>query len=78
MSDETTKTSAPTQWKWVMIGVVVGVVIIGGSFFIVAPTFHSTAIQALVLLVGFVVTGAVVGYFSPGVTIKEASSPGLS
>ncbi len=77
MSDETKKAAAPTQWKWVVIGVVVGVVIIGGSFFIVAPTFHSTAIQSLVLLIGFVVTGAVVGYFSPGVTIKEALYAGL-
>ncbi|MGA7161190.1 MAG: hypothetical protein WBZ48_09310 [Bacteroidota bacterium] len=77
MSDEITKTAAPTQWKWVAIGVVVGVVIIGGSFFIVAPTFHSTAIQSLVLLIGFVVTGGVVGYFSPGVTIKEAFFAGL-
>ena len=77
MSDETTKTATPTQWKWVVIGVVVGVVIIGGSFFIVAPTFHSTAIQSLVLLIGFVVMGAVVGYFSPGVTIREALFAGL-
>jgi len=77
MSDEITKTAAPTQWKWVVIGVVAGVIIIGGSFFIVAPTFHSTAIQSLVLLIGFVVTGAVVGYFSPGVTIKEALFAGL-
>jgi hypothetical protein len=77
MSDETTKTATPTQWKWVIIGVVVGVVIIGGSFFIVAPTFHSTAVQSLVLLIGFVVTGAVVGYFSPGVTIREAFFAGL-
>jgi hypothetical protein len=77
MSDEITKPAAPTQWKWVVIGVVAGVIIIGGSFFIVAPTFHSTAIQSLVLLIGFVVTGAVVGYFSPGVTIKEAFFAGL-
>lgn len=77
MSDEKTKTATPTQWKWVVIGVVVGVVIIGGSFFIVAPTFHSTAIQSLVLLIGFVVMGAVVGYFSPGVTIKEAFFAGI-
>ncbi len=77
MSDEITKTAAPTQWKWVVIGVVVGVIIIGGSFFIVAPTFHSTAIQALVVLIGFVVTGGIVGYFSPGVTIKEAFFAGL-
>jgi hypothetical protein len=77
MSDEITKTAVPTQWKWVVIGVIVGVVIIGGSFFVVAPTFHSTAIQSLVLLIGFVVTGAVVGYFSPGVTIKEALFAGV-
>lgn len=77
MSDDTAKTSTPTQWKWVLIGVVVGIVIIGASFLIVAPTFHSVAIQALVVLVGFVVTGAVVGYFSPGVTIREAFFSGL-
>ncbi|HTY10502.1 MAG TPA: hypothetical protein VMF88_05475 [Bacteroidota bacterium] len=77
MSDEVTKTASPTQWKWVIIGVVAGIIIIGGSFFIVAPTFHSTAIQSLVLLIGFVVTGAVVGYFSPGITIKEAFFAGL-
>lgn len=77
MSNETAKAATPTQWKWVVIGVVAGIVIIGGSFFIVAPTFHSTAIQALVVLIGFVVTGAVVGYFSPGVTIKEAFFAGL-
>ncbi|HTR81812.1 MAG TPA: hypothetical protein VMM58_09300 [Bacteroidota bacterium] len=77
MPDEMTKTASPTQWKWVLIGVGAGIIIIGGSFFIVAPTFHSTAIQSLVVLIGFVVTGAVVGYFSPGVTIKEAFFAGL-
>jgi len=64
------------QWKWVIVGVVVGVAIAGASFFIVVPTFHSIPIQALVLLAGFVVTGAIVGYASPGVTIKEASVAG--
>src|SRR3972149_1487644 len=64
------------QWKWVIVGVVVGVAIAGASFFIVVPTFHSIPIQALVLLAGFVVTGTIVGYASPGVTIKEASVAG--
>ncbi len=67
----------PIQWKWVVIGIIVGFVIIGASYFIVAPKFHSDAIQSLVLLVGFVVTGAVVGYYSPGVTIREALYAGL-
>lgn len=68
--------AAGLQWKWVIVGVIVGVVVSGASFFVVIPTFHSTPIQALVLLAGFILTGAIVGYASPGVTIKEASVAG--
>lgn len=71
-----TSSSGRLQWKWVVVGVVVGAVIAGASFLIVLPTFHSTPIQALVLLAGFIATGAIVGYMSPGVTIKEASIAG--
>ena len=53
-----------------------GLIIVGASYFIVAPTFHSGEIQALVMLVGFVATGAIIGYFSPGITINEASVGG--
>ncbi len=68
--------AAALEWKWVIVGVVVGVVIAAGSFFAVVPTFNSMPIQALVLLAGFIVTGAIVGYASPGVTIREASVAG--
>jgi len=68
--------SVGLQWKWVLIGVAVGAGIAAASFFIVIPTFHSTPIQALVLLAGFIATGAIVGFASPGVTIKEASIAG--
>lgn len=64
------------QWKWVIVGVVVGVAIVGTSFFIVVPTFNSMPIQSIVLFAGFVITGAIVGYASPGVTIREASIAG--
>lgn len=64
------------QWKWVLVGVFVGLVIVGISYFLVAPTFKSAPIQALVMLSGFIITGAVVGYFSPGVTIREATIAG--
>jgi len=64
------------HWKWVNLSVIAGLIIVGSSYFIVAPIFHSGAIQALVMLVGFVVTGAVTGYFSPGVTIREATVGG--
>jgi hypothetical protein len=64
------------QWKWVLVGVLVGVGIAATSYLVVFPTFNSTPIQALVLLAGFVATGAIVGYASPGVTIREASVAG--
>jgi len=67
---------AALQWKWVLVGVAVGAAIAAASFFIVIPTFHSTPIQALVLLAGFILTGAIVGFASPGVTIREASIAG--
>jgi hypothetical protein len=64
------------QWKWVIVGVIVGLVVVGISYFLVAPTFKSAPIQALVMLSGFIITGAVVGFFSPGVTIREATVAG--
>lgn len=64
------------QWKWVIIGVAVGVGIAATSFLIVLPTFHAIPVQAMVLLAGFIATGIIVGYASPGVTIREASVAG--
>jgi hypothetical protein len=48
------------QWKWVVLSVIAGLVIVGASYFIVAPTFHSGQVQALVMLVGFIVTGTII------------------
>jgi hypothetical protein len=64
------------HWKWVILSVVAGLIIVGVSYFVVAPKFQSAEIQALVMLVGFIVTGAIIGYFSPGVTVNEASLGG--
>ena len=73
---EATKQTSSLEWKWVIVAVIVGLIIVGLSYFVVIPAFHSSAIQTLVLLVGFVVTGAITGYFSPGVTIREVSVGG--
>ena len=77
MANDTSQAEYNLQWKWVGIGVIVGVFIMGISYIVVAPTFHSIAIQALVMLVGFVLTGTIVGYFSPGITIREAMYAGI-
>ncbi len=71
MSDGSMNAASGLQWKWVIVGVVVGLAIVGVSYFVVAPTFHSAPIQVLVMLSGFIIMGAIVGYFSPGVTLKE-------
>ncbi|MBI4428007.1 MAG: hypothetical protein HY562_02695 [Ignavibacteriales bacterium] len=77
MSHDASTQPTGMQWKWVILGVIAGLAIVGASYFIVAPTFHSDEIQALVMLVGYAVTGVIVGYFSPGVTIKEATIAGF-
>jgi hypothetical protein len=64
------------HWKWVILSVIAGLIIVGASYFIVAPTFHSGEVQAIVMLVGFIVTGVIIGYYSPGITINEASVGG--
>ena len=76
MSNAAIPQSSKIEWKWIISAVVAGLVIVGASYFIVAPTFHSGEIQVLVMLVGFIITGLIVGYFSPGVTINEASIGG--
>ena len=64
------------HWKWVILSVIAGLIIVGASYFIVAPTFHSGEVQVLIMLGGCIVTGAVIGYYSPGITINEASIGG--
>lgn len=76
MSDSTATPATGMEWKWVIAGVMAGLIIVGASYYIVAPVFHSPAIQTLVMMVGFSITGVIVGYFSPGVTIREAGIAG--
>lgn len=76
MTSTTQQLKSVLNWKWVILSVVVGLIIVGASYFLVAPTFHSREVLALVMLVGFIITGAIIGYFSPGVTINEATIGG--
>jgi len=64
------------QWKWVILSLIAGLIIVGASYFIVAHLFQSGQVQAVVMLVGFIITGAIIGHYSPGITIKEATVGG--
>jgi hypothetical protein len=74
--EQSVQSTLKIHWKWVIISVIAGIIIVGVSYFVVAPKFQSGEIQALVMLVGFIVTGAIIGYFSPGVTVNESSLGG--
>lgn len=73
---EQSQQQSAIEWKWVVAGVIAGFIIVGSSYYIVSPTFRSAEIHALVMTVGFLITGVIVGYFSPGVTVKEAGIGG--
>ncbi len=64
------------QWQWIIIGAVVGVFLTSLAVFYVGSVFHSF-IPILVGGLSFILTGIIVGYNSPGVTIKEAALAGI-
>jgi hypothetical protein len=67
---------AGLQWKWVIVGVIAGAAVMGIIVGVTARAFHSTFVSSLIGSIGFVVTGMIVGYKSPGVTIREAAVGG--
>lgn len=73
---ETSAASPSLQWKWVSIGVAVGAAVIGVIVGVTASAFHNLFIPSLIACTGFVVTGIIVGYYSPGITVREAAVGG--
>ena len=64
------------NWTWVGAGTVVAVVLSNILFFVTKETFGTFYLPAFLALFGFVVMGVIIGYFSDGVTIKEAAIAG--
>jgi len=67
----------PIQWKWILIGAAVGVILLALLVPIVNATFVNKTVPLLMGTVVFLLTGIIVGYKSPGVTIREAALAGL-
>jgi hypothetical protein len=66
------------HWKWVLSGVVIGFALNALFVFLTAPIFQLNMSVALVaFLVSFLITGFIVGYKSPGVTLKEPAIAGI-
>jgi hypothetical protein len=65
------------QWKWILIGIFFGLILTVISVDLTASSYPGTIIPAFMVSAGFLIMGLLVGYFSPGVTIKEASISGV-
>ncbi len=65
------------EWKWIVFGVVIGTLLCVVLHQMVAQTFHIPLIPTFMSLLGFVVMGIIIGYKSPGFTIKEPAIGGV-
>ncbi len=76
MATESQK-STGLQWKWIGIGTVIGVVMTTLLFQIMSDTFNSFYIPLFIGLLSYVIMGIIIGYKSPGYTLKEPAIGGL-
>ncbi len=65
------------QWNWIGIGTVIGVVLTTFLFQIMSDTFNSFYIPLFIGLLSFVIMGIIIGYKSPGYTLKEPAIAGV-
>lgn len=66
------------RWAWAGIGVLVGAVLIGAFVWVVDPGLSRPEVSGLVATLTLILTGALVGYRSPGETIRETAIMGLA
>ena len=69
--------STGLQWKWIGIGTIVGVVLTTLLFQIMSDTFNSFYIPLFIGLLSYVIMGIIIGYKSPGYTVKEPAIGGV-
>ncbi len=71
------KENTGLQWQWIGIGTVIGVVLTTLLFQIMSDTFNSFYIPLFIGLLSYVIMGIIIGYKSPGYTIKEPAIGGV-
>jgi len=71
------QTPSSLQWKWVWVGVVVGAILVTVFVALATSQFHNPFVPTLIASLCFVITGIIVGYKSPGITIREAAVAGV-
>jgi len=74
---EETPTSEAIRWAWVIAGVGLGSMLISVFVYVVDPQLQRPAATALLVTLTLVLTGILVGYHSPGETIRETAIVGV-
>jgi hypothetical protein len=67
------------QWKWVIVGVIIGFALNVLLVFLLSTIFLAHIMKSALVgfIISFVVTGFIVGFRSPGETLKEPALAGL-
>ncbi|MBL7996468.1 hypothetical protein JNM05_13960 [bacterium] len=65
------------EWFWVVAGSIVGLILISMLVLISSAKFHNAVIPYLIGGLAYIITGMILGHYSPGHTIKEAACVGL-
>ncbi|MBM4169292.1 MAG: hypothetical protein FJ215_09070 [Ignavibacteria bacterium] len=71
MIDHDALDSGAFQWKWIVLGVIVGLIVTGSSLFVLSALLPIEPLQMLGMVIGFVLGGLVIGYFSTGIFTRE-------
>ncbi len=64
------------EWKWMIIGTIVGVLLAVLLVYIMSETFHTYYVPTFIGLLSFIITGIIIGYKSPGYTLREPAVGG--
>jgi len=64
------------HWKWIFIGAIIGLIIIGTSFYFLEKAYSIQNIKLIGYISGFLLTGILTGYYSPGRTVIESAIAG--
>lgn len=65
------------DWKWIIAGIVAGVLLTISLYLIMNPTFHTGTVPTFMSLLGFVVMGIIIGYKSEDYTLLEPAIGGV-
>ncbi|MBW7888235.1 MAG: hypothetical protein H3C35_07730 [Bacteroidetes bacterium] len=69
--------SKKLSWKWIVVGIVVGVFLTVSLYLAMGKTFSTGTVPTYMSLLGFIVMGIIIGYKSAGYTLTEPAIGGI-